>query len=84
MMMVQYGGCITISIMFIHCTREHLFQKAGLTRKLEFKGNLEDSQGGRSWLAFGERKIIPQRFRRARICKFSRQKHRFLQLRKYW
>ena len=41
-------------------------------------------QGGRSWLAFGERKIIPQSFRRARICKFSRQKRRFLQLRKYW
>ena len=34
-------------------------------------------QGGRSWLAFGERKIIPQSFRRARICKFSRQKRRF-------
>ena len=30
-------------------------------------------QGGRSWLAFGERKIIPQSFRRARIYKFSRQ-----------
>ena len=41
-------------------------------------------QGGRSWLAFGERKIIPQSFRRARICKFWRQKRRFLQLRKYW
>ena len=34
-------------------------------------------QGGRSWLAFGKRKIIPQSFRRARICKFSRQKRRF-------
>ena len=35
-------------------------------------------------VAFGERKITPQSFRRARICKFSRQKRRFLQLRKYW
>ena len=43
MMMVQYGGCITISIMFIHRSKHHLLQKAGLTRKLEFKGNLEDS-----------------------------------------
>ena len=34
-------------------------------------------QGGTSWLAFGERKIIPQSFRRARICKFSRQKTLF-------
>ena len=34
-------------------------------------------QGGTSWLAFGERKIIPQSFRRAGIYKFSRQKHRF-------
>ena len=41
-------------------------------------------QGGRGWRAFSERKIIPQSFRRARICKFSRQKRRFLQLRKYW
>ena len=41
-------------------------------------------QGGKSWLAFGERKVIPQSFRGARICKFSRQKRRFLQLRKYW
>ena len=41
-------------------------------------------QGGRGWRAFGERKIIPQSFRRARICKFSRQKTSFLQLRKYW
>ena len=31
-------------------------------------------QGGRSWRPFGERKIIPQSFRRARIYKFSRQK----------
>ena len=29
------------------------------------------------WLAFVERSRIPQRFRRARICKFSRQKHCF-------
>ena len=36
-------------------------------------------QGGRSWRPFGERKIIPQSFRRARIYKFSRQKRRFLQ-----
>ena len=28
-------------------------------------------QGGRGWRAFGERKIIPQSFRRERICKFS-------------
>ena len=41
-------------------------------------------QGGTSWLAFVERKIIPQGFRRAHIFKFSRQKRRFLQLRKYW
>ena len=45
--------------------------------------HIDCGQGGRSWLAFGERKIIPQSFRRARICKFSRQKRRFLQLRKY-
>ena len=38
-------------------------------------------QGGRGWLAFGDRSRIPQSFRRARICKFLRQKHRFLQLR---
>ena len=37
-------------------------------------------QGGTCWLAFGERKIIPQSFRRALICKFSRPKYRFLQL----
>ena len=36
------------------------------------------------WRPFGESKIIPQSFRRARIYKFSRQKRRFLQLRKYW
>ena len=41
-------------------------------------------QGGRSWRAFGERKITPQSFRRARICTFSRQKRRFLQLRNNW
>ena len=34
-------------------------------------------QGGRGWLAFVHRSRIPQSFRRARICKFSRQKHRF-------
>ena len=39
------------------------------------------SQGGRGWLAFADRTRIPQSFRRARICKFSRQTHRFLQLR---
>ena len=33
-------------------------------------------QGGRGWLAFGERNKIPLSFSRARICKFSRQKHR--------
>merc|ERR1712192_60026 len=38
-------------------------------------------QGGRGWLAFGDRSRIPQSFRRARICKLSRQKRRFLQLR---
>ena len=38
-------------------------------------------QGGRGWLAFGDRSRIPQSFRRARICKFSRQKRYFLQLR---
>ena len=38
-------------------------------------------QGGRGWLAFVDRNRIPQSFRRARICKFSRQKRRFLQLR---
>ena len=41
----------------------------------------ETHQGGRGWLAFGDRSRIPQSFRRARICKFSRQKHCFLQLR---
>ena len=40
---------------------------------------MAQNQGGRSWRPFGERKIIPQSFRRARIYKFSRQKHRFLQ-----
>ena len=34
-------------------------------------------QGGRSWLAFMDRSRIPQGSRRACICKFSRQKHRF-------
>ena len=29
-------------------------------------------QGGRGWLAFGNRKIIPESFCRASICKFSR------------
>ena len=38
-------------------------------------------QGGRGWLAFGDRSRIPEGFRRARICKFSRQKRLFLQLR---
>ena len=46
--------------------------------------SVSSRQGGRSWRPFGERKIIPQSFRRARIFKFSRQKRRFLQLRKYW
>ena len=36
------------------------------------------NQGGRGWLAFGDYSRIHQSFRRARICKFSRQKHRFL------
>ena len=35
-------------------------------------------QGGRGWLAFVDRSRIPQSFRRARICKFLRQKRRFL------
>ena len=35
-------------------------------------------QCARGWLAFCDRKIIPQSFRRARICKFSQQKHCFL------
>ena len=42
---------------------------------------LSHDQGGRGWLAFVDRNRIPQSFRRARICKFSRQKRRFLQLR---
>ena len=42
------------------------------------KAQLTNCQGGRGWLAFGDRSRIPQSFRRARICKFSRQKHRFL------
>ena len=37
-------------------------------------------QGGRGWLAFGDRSRIPQSFWRARICKFSQQKRCFLQL----
>ena len=37
-------------------------------------------QGGRSWLAFVHRRRIHQSFRRAHICKFLRQKRRFLQL----
>ena len=45
---------------------------------------ITDPQGGRSWRPFGERKIIPQSFRRARIFKCSRQKRCFLQLCKYW
>ena len=44
-------------------------------------GDTSPSQGSRGWLAFGDRSRIPQSFRRARICKFSRQKRRFLQLR---
>ena len=59
--------------------------------KLDFPGmgfpkeaDISFCQGGRGWLAFGERKIIPQSFRRPRIFKFSQQKRRFLQLRKYW
>ena len=35
------------------------------------------SQPGRSWQAFVDRGRILQSFRRARKCKFSRQKHRF-------
>ena len=35
-------------------------------------------QGGRGWLALVECSRIPQSFRRARNCTFSRQKHRFL------
>ena len=34
-------------------------------------------QGGRGWRAFDERKIIPESFRRACICKFLRQKRTF-------
>ena len=40
------------------------------------------TQCGRCWLAVGERNKIPLSFRRARICKFSRQKHCFLRLTK--
>ena len=43
----------------------------GITREMRRR------QGGRSWLAFGDRCRIPQSFRRARICKFSGQKFRF-------
>ena len=42
------------------------------------------TQGGMGWLAFGERKIIHESFRGARIFKFLQQKRCFLQLRKYW
>ena len=41
-------------------------------------------QGARGWLAFWERKIIPECFRRVRICNFFVPKVLFLQLRKYW
>ena len=34
-------------------------------------------QGSRGWLTFGECNKIPSSFRRAHICKFSRQKHCF-------
>ena len=44
-----------------------------------FKCALNVLQAGRSWRPFGERKIIPQSFRRARVYKFSRQKRCFLQ-----
>ena len=37
-------------------------------------GLLLAGQGGRGWLAFGDRSRIPQGFRRARICKFLQQK----------
>ena len=36
-------------------------------------------QPSRSWQAFVDHGRIPQSFRRARNCKFSRQKHCFLQ-----
>ena len=42
---------------------------------------IQDDQGGRGWLAFGDRSRIPQSFRIARICKSSGQKRPFLQLR---
>ena len=41
-------------------------------------------QGGRGWLAFVHRSRITQSFRRARICKFLRQKRCFLRLRENW
>ena len=63
------------TLVTIRCHQSEMKNKSFLGR---------GDQGGRSWLAFGEGKIIPQSFRRARICKFWRQKRRFLQLHKYW
>ena len=58
------------------CRNDHV-----RTPKINFNLTKGLQQGGRGWLAFGDRSRIPQSFRRARICKFSRQKRRFLQLR---
>ena len=33
------------------------------------RGEMETEQGGRGWLAFGDRSEIPQSFRRVRIFK---------------
>ena len=64
-------------------------QSREISQKLSYIAKIADigppgaPQGGRSWLAFGERKIIPQSFRRARVCANFRNKNIiFLQMRK--
>ena len=74
----------------ITCTRYHLHNislakditcKRYHSHKRSLGQDITWKQGGMSWLAFGYRSRIPQSFCRARICKFSRQKRHFLQLR---
>ena len=72
----NYFGLPYDYLSVMHYREKDASKNGGVTIKT--RDHRYQNQGGRGWLAFGDRSRIPQSFRRARICKFSRQKRRFL------